>query len=347
MNTKKKKIAFWLNNARTTALPQSVMPTLLSISVAWYYCRHNGVREDFSLWLALAALIGVVCAHLCTNLLDDYFDYKNAGIEERERLNRAGMRARMGKAPYLAEGTATLKQTFQAASVFALIAVVMGAIVCLYRGWPVLVILGLGAFFGYFYSAKPIALCYRGLGELDTGLMFGPLLMSGTFVAACGHLTWGFLGLSVAIGLLVTNIVYTHAIMDADADLSVGKHTLATMLGTQKRQMVAEWIFNFLPYVVVVACVAMGLLPLYTLVVLAVLPFGVALFKSMQQFYVEKNQPQADRAALRPKPWMGNMENWDAIVAGGVDWFMFRWYLARNHVTFFSLVFVVLAFVMH
>lgn len=339
------KFKFWWHNARPTALPQSILPTLLAICMAWgYTLRPEGQNYQFSLLYSLLALIGVICAHLCTNLLDDYFDYRNAGIEEREKLNRAGMRARIGKAPYLANGEATLKQTLKAACSFGGVALVVGLLVVLHRGWPIAIIMAAGAFCGFFYSAKPIALCYRGLGELDTGLMFGPLLMIGTSFTACDTITWGIVCTSVAVGLLVTNIVYTHAIMDAEADRSVGKQTLATLLKTEQRQMAAEWCFNFLPPILLIVAVIMKLINPASLLALLSLPIGITLYRSMKQFYIEKSTPDHTHQPYQRRWWMLNMENWEDIEKYKLDWFMYRWYLARNYITLFAFLMAIAAF---
>lgn len=325
------------------------MPTLLAICMAWGHCKETQTTDQFSLWLSIIALVGIVCAHLCTNLLDDYFDYKNAGIESRERLNRAGMRARIGKAPYLAEGRATLRDTLRAASVFGAIAVIMGVVIALYRGWPVVLIAGIGLLLGFFYSAKPIAIGYRGLGELDTGLMFGPLLMMGTSIAAGGALFGSLIWMSIAVGLLVTNIVYTHSIMDADADRSVGKQTLATLLGTKRRQLVAEWVFNFVPPLIVIGCVICHVMSPAFLLSLLSLPISLALYRSMKDFYREKetagDTAHPTASPYHPRWWMGNMAHWDDIVKLGIDWFMYRWYLARNYITLFVLLAAIATFI--
>ena len=40
----------------------------------------------------------------------------------------------------------------------------------------------------------------------------------------------------------------------------------------------------------------------------------------------------------KPKFWMGQFEAWDKIKAIGIEWFMIRWFLARNVMIFFSMV---------
>lgn len=333
------RLRFWLNNARTVALPQSVTPAVLAICLS----AHS---EHFCLWTALVSLVGIAFAHLSVNLLDDYFDYRNAGIESRQKLHRAGMRARIAKATYLAEGEATLEQTFRTACLFGCIAVGAGAAVfCHWQqmspqgGMPILLLAGLGGLLGFFYSAKPLMLCYRGLGEMTTGIIFGPLLILGMNYASCGTFSSGVAWISIAVGLLVTNILYTHSIMDAEPDRSVGKKTLATLLATPKRMLLGVCLLNFLPYACVVLGVALGHCPAWFLMCLATLPMAVALYRLMRR-YVEASAPD------HPTPhwWMGPMANWDAIANAGLDWFMIRWYLSRNLLTFFVLILAVVCF---
>ncbi len=40
---------------------------------------------------------------------------------------------------------------------------------------------------------------------------------------------------------------------------------------------------------------------------------------------------------------MGPMEMWDAIKESGIEWFMIRWYLARNLISVFALIVAILA----
>ena len=80
---------------------------------------------------------------------------------------------------------------------------------------------------GISYSGKPLRLGYYGYGELLIGLMFGPLLMIGVQYAACGVLDGRIVLVGIAVGLLVTNILYSHSVLDAQADAQMEKLTLA------------------------------------------------------------------------------------------------------------------------
>ena len=194
------KIGFWINNARHIALPQSILPALLAFAMA-------GTHPDFSWWLGLVALFGIICAHLGMNLADDYFDYKVKSGENRNEMAAEGMRARIAKYPYLTSGQATVKQLAGAIVVFLLIASICGAVILYFRGINILYLALIAGFLGISYSGWPFRLCYHGYGELVIGLMFGPLLMIGMQYAAAGVFDATIVLVSVPVGLLVTNIV--------------------------------------------------------------------------------------------------------------------------------------------
>jgi 1,4-dihydroxy-2-naphthoate octaprenyltransferase len=91
-------------------------------------------------------------------------------------------------------------------------------------------ILTLGTVFGWMYSLKPLALGWRGLGELDNALLGGVLLPLYGYVVQAGAVDVGVIlallpfGASAFINLLATTWP------DRVADESVGKRTLATRL---------------------------------------------------------------------------------------------------------------------
>ena len=56
------------------------------------------------------------------------------------------------------------------------------------RGWPV-VAFALGGFFlSVAYTAPPLRLKKRGLGEPDVLVVWGPLMVGGTYYAAVGNM---------------------------------------------------------------------------------------------------------------------------------------------------------------
>ena len=324
MNTLK----FWIKNARDIALPQSILPSLLAVSMA-------AVHPDFSWWPALVALFGVVCAHLGFNLADDYFDYRHNDVEARKKVTAEGFRTHMEKCHYIESGEATPKELLMAMCAFLAVAGVAGGVVWWFRGWPVAVLTLAGLLLGISYSGKPLELGYHGLGELVIGVMFGPLLMIGMQFAACGVFDDKIVWVSAAVGLLVTNIVYSHAVLDLKADAQAGKMTFARLLRTRGAMLSFSGLFNLLPFAILIVGVAVGQLHWAYLSVLPLLPMGIYLIYSLAAHLDDKTIP------FKPRWWMGPMGNFELYRRHNMDWFLIRWLVARNLVTFFCLVLAV------
>jgi len=326
---------FWVRNARYMALPQSLLPAGVAICLA---ATSTELSADFSGSLAVFAIIGVAFGHLGINLWDDYFDYRKDNQSIRNRLNSSGIRARIAKCDYLKSGEANMKQLFVAASVFSAIALLMGAIIFFKRGEIILIISAITALMGIGYSGSPFKFSYRGLGEVIIGLVFGPLLMAGVYFSACNTLSPELLFVSIPIGLLVTNVVYTHSVIDYEADKAMNKKTLAVLLVKKSRMNFVSFLIIFLPFLIIGAGIIFKILSVWYAFVFLVLFMAIYLFRIILRFQ------KGLQEKIQPKWWMGNMENWKKIEAAGIEWFMIRWYLARNLLTFFCLIIIIISF---
>lgn len=328
----KKTISFWLKNARVGATMQSLMPSVVAVVMT----IGGG---EFGWWQALLAVVGVWCAHLACNLLDDYFDYKADMLKDREQVVRRGIKAYTAKYPYLTDGSATVSDLKRAIATFGAVAVACGVAVACSRGWGILLIAAAAAVLGFFYSAPPVKFCYWGMGELVTGLIFGPLLMEGVYWAAAGVPNWRVLSISMPLGLLVANILYTHSMIDLEGDAASDKLTLAGLLKFPGAKLAMSWLMNFLPYLCVVAAAILGWLhPAYLAVVL-MLPRSIWLFWSLIKF---TQGADFSHELEHPRKFLGNMgKDWEGVRKAGLDWFLIRWLTARNIVTGFCLIIVI------
>ena len=346
-------IGFWFKNARNIALPQSVLPCLTAIIL----CIG---QEGFLWWLALPVLLGVCAAHLGMNLADDYFDYKHDS-RTRADISSTSVRARMEKCHYLGEGKATVRQLGWAIVGFLAFAAVMGATAFiaqwLIHGWQaamgIVVYAVMGLIVGINYSGKPLELGFHGLGELVIGLMFGPLLMLGVQAALTGTpFSWQMLCMSIAIGCMVTNIVYVHSVMEVNADAELGKMTFARLLFEAKRRkgdeargkrlmIVFIGLFAIIPFVMLGLGIGLGWWSPWYLLTLVTLPMSIYLIHSTRLFAY--GLPRNDT----PRWWMGPRGDWEGYKKVGMDWFLYRWLLARNICTFFCLVLMVVHIIVH
>lgn len=323
-------VSFWYDNARPKALPQSLLPAILAV------CMAAG-SPGFSWPLALLAVMGVLFGHLGVNLFDDYFDFRKKGADYRDKLAGEGIRARIAKCSYLTDGKATMPQLLVACLVFSFIALVIGVVIFLYRGefiaWIALVM----AILGISYSGAPLRLSYHGFGELEIGVVFGPLLMAGVYYSAAGTIDPSVLFVSFPVGLLVANIVYTHSIMDYEPDKKAGKMTLAVLLRSKKRMLAVLFLLLFGSFATIIWGVVGAYLPMSYLAVLLTLPMAFSLFWLMVWFVRDPHR------VFKPRFWMGPMTNWEYMKKIGIDWFMIRWLLARNLLSFFCLIIIVIS----
>lgn len=322
------KIKFWYNNARPISLPQSLLPALTAVALSYGAGSFNWAA-------AIASVIGVIFLHLSLNLFDDWFDYHNGSAEARQKVANEGFRGRMVKYPYLTSGEATTRQLLVAALVFMALAAAMGAAVIAVRGWEIAWWIVVAAIIGISYSGGPLKLAYHGFGELVIFVMFGPLLMTGVYCAITGSVDWKIVTLSSAVGLLVTNIVYTHSVLDSVPDRKMGKKTMAHLMGGKRGEIFLSALINTLPYIIVVAAVVMKMLHPAYIAVLLVMPVSLWIVKSLNDFVNNKE------VSLEPKKWMGPMGEWEKYKAAGVDWFLLRWLTARNVTMNFCLIIII------
>jgi 1,4-dihydroxy-2-naphthoate polyprenyltransferase len=100
----------------------------------------------------------------------------------------------------------------------------------------------------------------RGLGEPDVFLVWGPLMVCGTYYAAVGHVPWEIVAASVPYGLLCTAVLMGKHIDKAPFDAPLGIRTLPVLLGEARARTATKGLMAAF-YVTVVACVAVRALP--------------------------------------------------------------------------------------
>ncbi len=324
----------WFKIARWISLPQSMLPALTALALAYHDSSETVATADFSWLLGVLGIIGVWFLHLGMNIYDDYFDYRHKGVDHRERMKAKGIKSRIAKCAYLVEegGTVTLKTTFWVATLFCIIATVAGAVIFYFRGIEVLYIAIAVGVLGLQYSAPPLRLSYNGMSDITLGIIFGPLLMLGVYLSATGELSWQTLFFSIPIGLLVSNIGFTDSMLEYNTDKSVEKKNLAVLIGNQK-------INNFAPVLILVSGVIWAGLSPYYLLTLLITYMPIALFRMMYWFVKDPSRQ------FEPQKWMGPIQNWEDIKKYGLDWYMIRWFLARNYVTFFCVIIIIVSLV--
>jgi 1,4-dihydroxy-2-naphthoate octaprenyltransferase len=149
-------------------------------------------------------------------------------------------------------------------------------------GWPILLLGLIGVPLAYGYTAPPLKLAYRGLGELNVFVLMGPLMVLGGFLV---HRAAGLgvaLTASLPIGCVVAAILHANNLRDLDDDRALGKKTLATIVGPTW----AKWELGALiggAYALLAAAVYWRVLPRTSLLALLSLPTAFKIGKTVVQ----------------------------------------------------------------
>jgi 1,4-dihydroxy-2-naphthoate octaprenyltransferase len=138
-------------------------------------------------------------------------------------------------------------------------------------GWPVMAFAVAGLLTSVFYVAPPLKLKHRGLGELAIFLIWGPLMICGTYYVMAGSVPATVWIASVPYGLAVTVALMGKHLDKADKDRAKGVNTLPVALGQDRALRATQWmVWAF--YLVIVGLAASGGLPWMALVTLISVP---------------------------------------------------------------------------
>jgi 1,4-dihydroxy-2-naphthoate octaprenyltransferase len=221
------------------------------------------------------ALLGLVVAHAANNMINDYFD-TTGGVDTAEYT-----RALYAPHPILSGliSKRGLVMTIAACNLVDL-AILLGLVAA--RGWPVAAFALAGLFVSVFYVAPPLKLKHHGLGEPGVFVVWGPLMIGGTYYVTAGTLpAWVWLA-SVPYALAVTTVLIGKHIDKYDQDRARGIHTLPVLLGkgvSLRLNQIAMIAF----YAIVVGLVVSGTLGVGVLIVAAALPRLVRVLRAYSQ----------------------------------------------------------------
>ncbi len=211
-----------------------------------------------------AALIGLVLAHAANNMINDYFDLEG-GVDSAEYV-----RAQYAPHPVLS-GLISKHGLVMAIAVVNLLDLAILLYLVDARGWPAAAFALLGLFISVFYVAPPLRLKHHGLGEPGVFLVWGPLMIGGTYYITAGSLPPWVLVASLPYALLVAAVLIGKHVDKLEADSAKGIHTLPVLLGRERALFLNQELM-VLFFAVVLCLVLVGTLGVWTLLVFGALP---------------------------------------------------------------------------
>ena len=156
-------IASWLTALRPISFTASIIPVLVGTAIA--------AEDEFHPLLFVLALLGSIAIHAGTNLVNDYFDHVK-GTDNEESLGQSGV---------IQRGLLSARAVLAGGIVAFAVGAAIGLVITAQVGWPVLALGVASVLAGYFYTASPFSLAYRGLGEVVVFVFMGPVIVVGAY----------------------------------------------------------------------------------------------------------------------------------------------------------------------
>jgi 1,4-dihydroxy-2-naphthoate octaprenyltransferase len=278
----------------------SMIPFMLGTSYVLY--RFEG----FNVVNFLLMLISLLSFDMTTTALNNYFDYKKA-------VKKYGY----GYESHNAIVNYKLKEGAVVATILIMLitAIVAGILLYMNTGFVVLLLGAVSFAIGILYSFGPIPISRTPFGEFFSGFTMGFVI---TFLAVFIHIgDLGFIGYSYQAGVLnlnlslqellyigiitvtpicgIANIMLANNICDIEDDIVNKRYTLPIYVGRENALKLFRIIY-YIGYLAVALAIALGILPL-----LSVLVFGTLIIveKNIKTFF--KLQTKKDTFILAVK----------------------------------------------
>ncbi|MDP6457783.1 MAG: 1,4-dihydroxy-2-naphthoate octaprenyltransferase [Candidatus Bathyarchaeota archaeon] len=258
------KLRHWTTALRFLSLVSVIVPIILGASIAW---MRNGA---FNLTYFILTLIGGLAVQAGSNVINDYYDYKSGN----DNVNREYVRPFSGGSRMIQLGLLTPLEVLSGALALFALATGIGLFLSWKIGYTILVLGIIGVFSGYFYTAPPLNLASRGIGEAVVGLNFGVLMVLGSYYVQTGTLAVEPLVASIPVSLLIAAVLYINEFPDYVADKAVGKDTLVVRLG--RNRAVFGFMMMFIgTYGALALALLYQILPIYASLGFLTIPFAV------------------------------------------------------------------------
>jgi len=262
--------------------------TLFACLIGLGSAQASGVT--ITAFTAMATIVLALLAHAAVNVLNDYYDALNG----TDAVNAERIYPFTGGSRLIQNGVMSVAATGRYGMTLLLL-VIVGGLWLVPRAGSGLIIIGLaGLLIGWAYSAPPLKLNSRGLGELAVAAGFTLIVLGTDYVQRQSFALTPLLAAG-SYALLVTNILYLNQFPDRAADATAGKRHWVVRLPPDQ----ARWgyvMIGVLAYGWLLIVVLAGLLPARTLLALvAIIPTALA----ARSLLHHAAQPQALAPAIR------------------------------------------------
>jgi len=270
------RFEIWWKAFRFHYTSASFMPGILGGMIAWTADRK------FLPGYFLLVMLGLILNHMALNMTDDYYDFRHlvdvfATDEKNPYTGGSGL---------LSSGVIQPQRMRQVFTAFYIIAIATGVFLGVIRGPFILLLLAIGFFCAYFYTAPPIRFGYRGLGELAQLVCFGPGIGIGAYFVQAQQISWEAFWGTLPFGLMLFSMITINEIPDYFEDRKGGKLNLVARFGRET----GVWLFIISllsAYGAILTGVILGKIPILGLISLLTIPIAYKTISILRANYQE------------------------------------------------------------
>jgi 1,4-dihydroxy-2-naphthoate octaprenyltransferase len=247
---------------------QFTIASFLPFAIGTWWVQSEGGVIDPS--IAIIGLVAVLLCNMAANVLNEYYD------RETDRLVRPTHFS--GGSGMIGAGVLSPTFVLRYAVILAAGALSLAVVLQFVLGtgpWTVPIIL-LGIFIGWAYSARPLRLVARGVGELTVALTVAILVPLTGYYIQTGTVTSSLLLVCLPLLPFIFLVMLSVHFPDYEGDVMAHKTNLVVRLGIDpvKRLFLAALI---LPYLLIIMLSLAGLFEVGQLILLASLPLAILL----------------------------------------------------------------------
>ncbi len=249
---------------------------LLSAVLVAYGSSIALYQGKFSILKFLLTLAGVLLAHISVNVLNDYFDFKS-GIDLETRRTPFS-----GGSGLIPSGVISPETALKIGVSSLLGAIAIGSYLAMVSGFLVIPIMIIGAASTVLYSPLIARIC---LGELVTGLNFGPLMIIGSYYVQTSHVNIPVMAASLIPGLLTFSLLLLNEFPDVEPDRKAGRINIPILVGLRKASKIYTLVIVFQYLYLIFIVFFKELIPKNCLLGLLTAPLAFKTIKGVNRAY--------------------------------------------------------------
>lgn len=186
--------------------------------------------------LFILALLSIIALQAGANITNDYYDHLSGN--DWMNINPTPF---SGGRRFIQQGILSARATLLAALFCLAAGSAIGIVIVLLTRSVFILFIGLiGLLGGFFYTARPVQLGYRCIGELVIAILFGLLPVYGSYYLQTQVIDTALLLPASIVSILIFLVILVNEFPDFSADAAVNKKTLVVRFGVPA----CVWIYR-------------------------------------------------------------------------------------------------------